>query len=127
MANIFMSDMVHSLYNAWCQVIEVPKKGLFCTWHVDRAWRNNLKKINSTEKQLEVYKILCTLLEERDYTAFLKMITEAISLMLNDDKILNFENILYPIMQTVWKRGHIVTDYTVELLTLCILRVCIAQ
>ncbi|GFT63239.1 MULE domain-containing protein [Nephila pilipes] len=37
---VFMSDMAESFFNAWSNTFQSkPKRRLFCTWHVDRAWR----------------------------------------------------------------------------------------
>lgn len=41
---VFMSDMAEAFYNAWKEVMGVPTMRLFCAWHVDHAWRKNLKK-----------------------------------------------------------------------------------
>ncbi|KAF6213970.1 hypothetical protein GE061_011699 [Apolygus lucorum] len=60
---IFMSDMAESYYNGWVSVFPRPKSRLFCTRHVDQAWRENLKKIKVTLRQKEVYQELRTLLE----------------------------------------------------------------
>ncbi|GFW59864.1 uncharacterized protein TNCV_2917461 [Trichonephila clavipes] len=47
---VFMSDMAESFFNTWCNTFQSkPKHRLFCTWHVDRAWRKNLHKIQSRE------------------------------------------------------------------------------
>ncbi|GFT55346.1 uncharacterized protein TNCV_1078361 [Trichonephila clavipes] len=58
---VFMSDMAESFFNAWCNTFQSkPKHRLFCTWHVDRARRKNLHKIQSREMRLEAYKTLRT-------------------------------------------------------------------
>lgn len=49
---VFMSDMAQAFYNAWIQVMGLPVHRLFCAWHIDRAWRNNLHKVHSKEKQV---------------------------------------------------------------------------
>ncbi|KAF0761125.1 MULE domain-containing protein [Aphis craccivora] len=64
--NVFMSDMAESFFNAWIVEMKHPKHRLYCTWHVDRAWRKNLIKIKSKDKQCETYKLLRTLLHEPD-------------------------------------------------------------
>ncbi|XP_044749811.1 uncharacterized protein LOC123310409 [Coccinella septempunctata] len=66
---VFMSDMAESFYNAWTEVMGVPEKRLFCTWHVLRAWKKNLVKIKSKDKQNEVHNQLHSILHERDQQA----------------------------------------------------------
>lgn len=52
---VFMTDMAPVFYNAWVRVMGLPQHRLYCTWHIDRAWRNNLNKVNSREKQVFQY------------------------------------------------------------------------
>jgi len=53
-AEVFMSDMVEELYTASTSVFGPPKRRLFCSWHVMKAWKYNLKtKITSTIKREE--------------------------------------------------------------------------
>uniref|UniRef100_A0A8D8QQK5 MULE transposase domain-containing protein n=1 Tax=Cacopsylla melanoneura TaxID=428564 RepID=A0A8D8QQK5_9HEMI len=40
--NVFMSDMAPALYNAWTNTMGEPRRRIFCSWHVDRAWRQNI-------------------------------------------------------------------------------------
>lgn len=97
---VFMSDMAEIYYNAWVMIMAAPKFRLFCSWHVDRAWRKNLSKVNGREKQAEVYKLLRTLLEERDETAFSRMLEQVIVVLKNDTDTrafgLYFENMYKP-------------------------------
>jgi len=67
---VFMSDMAECFFNAWLVEMKQPTFRLYYTWHVDRAWRKNLTKVKSKEKQAEVYKIIRTLLHEQDTKAF---------------------------------------------------------
>jgi len=90
--NVFMSDMAESFYNAWVVEMEPPKHRLYCTWHVDRAWRKNLNKIKNKTKQVEIYKVLRTLLVEQDAEAFSRMFDNAINRMAKDDETINFSN-----------------------------------
>ncbi|KAL1487943.1 hypothetical protein ABEB36_015326 [Hypothenemus hampei] len=71
---IFMSDLANSFYNAWISIMGIPVKRLFCTWHIDRAWRKNLPLIKGKENQVIIYKQLRVLLQERDATKFEIMI-----------------------------------------------------
>lgn len=90
--NVFMSDMAESFFNAWIVEMKPPKHRLYCSWHVDRAWRKNLVKIKSKDKQCETYKILRTLLQEQDTIAFEKMFEEAISRLSANDDTVDFAN-----------------------------------
>lgn len=40
---IFMSDMEEGFYKAWVTTMGPPDKRLFCTWHIDQAWRKNIR------------------------------------------------------------------------------------
>ncbi|XP_050506252.1 uncharacterized protein LOC126884365 [Diabrotica virgifera virgifera] len=71
---VFMSDMAQYYYNAWLQIMTPAKFRLFCSWHVDKAWRKNLNKIDGQEQKVIVYKQLRTLLQETDVTSFRDMI-----------------------------------------------------
>lgn len=44
-SKVFMSDMADEFYNAWSKVMGPTDHQLFCTWHVDRAWRQNLPRV----------------------------------------------------------------------------------
>jgi len=90
--NVFVSDMVKSFYNTWVVEMEPPKHRLYFTLHVDCAWRKNLNKIKNKTKQVEIYKVLRTLLVEQDAEAFSRMFDNAINLMANDDETINFSN-----------------------------------
>lgn len=81
---IFMSDMANAFYNAFIKVMTVPKHRLYCSWHVDRAWRKNLIKIRNKDRQVEVYKLLRTLLQETDVSTFERMLKPAIDMLLKD-------------------------------------------
>jgi len=41
----FMTDIVETFYSAWETVMGPVPHRIFCSWHVDRAWRQNLYKI----------------------------------------------------------------------------------
>lgn len=63
----FMSDLAEQFYTAWVAIFRKknPHK-LVCAWHVDRAWRENLKALKDSELQATVYHNLRVLLEETD-------------------------------------------------------------
>ncbi|KAK5648053.1 hypothetical protein RI129_002945 [Pyrocoelia pectoralis] len=54
---VFMSDMAEAHYNVWNRVMNEAEFRLFCTWHVDRAWRKNLSSITSKDKQVNTFLI----------------------------------------------------------------------
>ena len=57
--DIFMSDLANNFYNAWCQVFPKPVQRLYCSWHVDRAWRKNLQQhIQCKELRQEICNLL---------------------------------------------------------------------
>ena len=44
-SGFFMSDIAPQFFNAWVAIMGEPRpKKLVCTWHVDKAWRTELKK-----------------------------------------------------------------------------------
>ncbi|KAJ8964102.1 hypothetical protein NQ314_005127 [Rhamnusium bicolor] len=88
--NVFMSDMEDSFYNAWLAVMDLPAKRVYCSWHVDRVWRENLSKVKSKDTQIEVYRLLRTLLEERDISTFEIIFKEALSALIEDSHTQEF-------------------------------------
>ncbi|XP_076445334.1 uncharacterized protein LOC143283108 [Babylonia areolata] len=75
--NTFMSDLASSFYNAWCAVFPVPKRRLYCTWHVDKAWRKKLREsVPDMEEQAQLYYMLCMLRSEVEEGIFCKKMTE---------------------------------------------------
>ena len=53
----------------------VPNKRL-CTWHVDRAWRENLPLVKDKDTQVIVYHNLRMLMEEPDVHKFKTLLTK---------------------------------------------------
>ncbi|XP_077560873.1 uncharacterized protein LOC144175708 [Haemaphysalis longicornis] len=41
---VFMSDDAPSFYNAWQEVMGDAKRRLLCAWHVDKNWREDIRK-----------------------------------------------------------------------------------
>ena len=73
-ASVVMSDDTPIFINAWQHVMGEVQSHLLCTWHVDRAFRTNLTKIEGRENRVVVYKLLRTLMEERDVEKFRPML-----------------------------------------------------
>ena len=71
-SSYFMSDMAPQFYNAWVGVMEGPRPAkLVCTWHVDKAWKEELrKKIGDLDIEGHIYKLLRTMLEQTSEVAF---------------------------------------------------------
>jgi len=44
---VFMTDNTEVYFNARTHVMGQPAHRLLCTWHIDRAWRKNLSRINA--------------------------------------------------------------------------------
>ncbi|KAJ8932895.1 hypothetical protein NQ314_014376 [Rhamnusium bicolor] len=82
--NTFMSDITGVFYQAWSSVMGVVPYQLYCTWHIDRAWRNNLNKISNIEKRKEVYKTLKVLHQNVDETSFRKQLDNMINFLFED-------------------------------------------
>ena len=67
----FMSDTATQFFEAFSFVNECTPKQFICTWHVDKAWKEELRqKIKNFEIQGIVYKSLRTILEQTDQLAF---------------------------------------------------------
>ena len=67
----FMSDDAEQFYTAWIAVFGPGPRKLLCTWHVDKAWRTNLKSlIGNRDTEAAVYHNLRVLLEETDTGKF---------------------------------------------------------
>ncbi|KAJ8963968.1 hypothetical protein NQ314_005227 [Rhamnusium bicolor] len=82
--NTFMSDITGVFYQAWSSVMGVVPFQLYCTWHIDRAWRNNLNKIPNIEKRKEVYKTLKVLHQNVDETSFRKQLDNMVNFLFED-------------------------------------------
>lgn len=51
---VFMSDDAQAFYNAWQEVMGDAKRRLLCAWHVDKNWRESIKK-HVPDKQLQAF------------------------------------------------------------------------
>ena len=66
-----MTDDAPQFYFAWESVFGQGPQKLLCTWHVDRAWRANVRsKIQDEEVGALVYHNLRVLLDEKDCDEF---------------------------------------------------------
>lgn len=72
-----MSDLAETYYNAWVEVMGAFPCRLFCSWHIDNTWQKNImEKIQTRQKESYAYKLVRTLMEERDITTFNKILSE---------------------------------------------------
>ena len=72
-----MSDIASQFYDAFALVNEVSPIQLICTWHVEKAWREELRqKVSSIEIQSEVYRYLGTVAEQTDRNVFEDYLSE---------------------------------------------------
>ncbi|XP_065202653.1 uncharacterized protein LOC135832998 [Planococcus citri] len=91
--NLFMSDMEVGFGNAWTRIMGPPKKQLYCTWHVVRAWQQNLNRIGGereADKKNETYKQLRVLLEELDENKFELLLPDTIARWKEDKDTKNY-------------------------------------
>ena len=82
----FRSDIAPQFYNAWVAINSKKRpRHLYCTWHVDKAWREEMrKKVGNLEIESLIYKMLRTILEQPDVSSFnehVTVMTEKISKM----------------------------------------------
>ncbi|KAJ8971401.1 hypothetical protein NQ314_000725 [Rhamnusium bicolor] len=117
--NTFMSDITRVFYQAWSSVMGVVPFQLYCTWHIDCAWRNNLNKIPNIEKRKEVYKTLKVLHQNIDETSFRKQLDNMIHFYLKMQIQKNFV-ILKNIITKIANCGLIVTINIAALTQICI-------
>ncbi|CAB0010163.1 unnamed protein product [Nesidiocoris tenuis] len=89
---VLMTDMSPIYYNGWCSVMPKPTHFALCTWHVDRAWQQNLTQIRVVEKRTRVYKALRALMEESDQNTFQMLLHNALTLFKSDDDLRGFGN-----------------------------------
>lgn len=87
---IFMSDMADELYNSWINVMGPVEVRLYCSWNVDKAWRDHLKNIKNTEKRKNIHQYLQTIWYELDENKFVDLLEEAIDLFQTEEYFEDF-------------------------------------
>ena len=92
----FMSDLADQYYSAWVATFNCspPPQKLLCTWHVDRAWRENLNKISDNNLKITVYHNLRVLLEETDVHMFKLMLERTLLNLKSSDTTSDFADYL---------------------------------
>ncbi|XP_049798806.1 uncharacterized protein LOC126232686 [Schistocerca nitens] len=89
--SVFMSDDTNTFRSAWSRVMGPAENNLLCAWHIDRSWRNNLKKVHGNEeKKALVYKALRTLLEEVDIDNFNELLESFVGQLQADEGTRDF-------------------------------------
>lgn len=83
-SKVFMSDITTVFYNAWKKIMKPVTSQLFCSWHINRAWRSNLNKINDLVNRKAVYNALKVVQTDTSESDFLMELEKFITL-LNDD------------------------------------------
>ena len=83
--NVFMSDMAEQFFKSWIGVFGKCKtKQLYCTWHVDKAWRKGLNMhVKNNEDKIDIYHHLRVLLTEIDQNSFHALLQQFLSYLLN--------------------------------------------
>ncbi len=72
-----MTDLQDLYYNCWKSIMDIPPCRLFCTWHVKRAWEQNIKsRIGIEKKRDEMKKVVNDLLIEADPDLFHERLQE---------------------------------------------------
>ena len=67
----FMSDMAPQFYEAFCTIFQCRPKWLWCTWHVDKSWRQELnRKIKDREIETTIYLQLRIVMEQQNVSLF---------------------------------------------------------
>ena len=91
-STFFMSDMAPQFYNAWVAVMGNPRPiKLVCTWHVDKAWKEELrKKIGDLAVEAEVYKLLRIVLQQTHENVFEDCLHALLQRLKSDPKCAQF-------------------------------------
>ena len=90
----FMSDMANQFYNAWVAVMgpRRPAK-LLCTWHVDKAWKEELRrKVGDVVLEAEMYKLIRTCLEQTSENRFEDCLSGLLNYLESEPKAECFRN-----------------------------------
>lgn len=93
-SGFFMSDMANQFYNAWVAVMG-PKRPtkLLCAWHVDKAWKEELrKKVGDVVLEAEIYKMIRTCLEQTSENLFEDCLSGLLNFLESEPKAVCFRN-----------------------------------
>ena len=78
----FMSDMAEQFCIAWISFFgQNETQGIWCAWHVDRAWRGAIMKHISSKQQVEMYHHLRVLMMETEVATFRRLLSQFLTLI----------------------------------------------
>ncbi|XP_022091647.1 uncharacterized protein LOC110979845 isoform X2 [Acanthaster planci] len=87
----FMADTAFMYSNLWSSVFWSSPRRLICPWHVDQAWKEELKnEISDLAVQAQVYKMLRVVLEQQDETSFEDSLQRLLGRLSVSDKTMAF-------------------------------------
>ena len=77
-SNAFMSDMAPQFCSAWQNVMGECDHKLFCAWHVDKGFRENVRRLikDNAERAVLLYKQLRAVMDEQDVVTFERLLPE---------------------------------------------------
>ena len=81
-AGWFMSDMATQFFGAWDTVFRAEEtQYLWCMWHVDRAWKEGLKRhIPNKLQQMDLYHHLKVMMMEKNIAQFRQLLSQFLTL-----------------------------------------------
>lgn len=87
---LLTSEMANQFYNAWVAVMDCKRVAkLLCTWHVDKTWKEELrKKVGDVSLEADIYKMIMTCLEQTSETGFEDCLSGLLSRLESDQKAL---------------------------------------
>lgn len=80
----FLSDCTNVFYNAWTKLMHSHPTHLYCSWQLDRAWKDNLNMINNLEKRHGTYRTIKLLQRQLDEKEFHNMLNYTITKLCSD-------------------------------------------
>lgn len=78
----FMSDMATQFFGAWDAVFKAKQtKYIWCNWHVDRAWKEGLKRhVTLKSQQISLYHHLKVMMMETNIAKFRHLLSQFLTL-----------------------------------------------
>lgn len=88
-AKALMTDLNDLHCKAWEKIFDPPKHQLYCSWHVDRAWRTHLSRVKPTEERRIAYTLLKNLQTESIEHKFKNLLDEFLNNETIDSELRN--------------------------------------
>ena len=89
----FMSDLAPQFYDAFSAVNKCQPPQFFCTFHVDRAWKEEIpKKVSDPKTADDIYKMLRTILELLDVNSFQDYLSDLNRRLMTSNQTIAFSN-----------------------------------